>query len=163
MTVTLYDKGEILGDAKVVQVDDAIVVEEIAPIIVRMKADAKAEKINLILAVGYRSFEKQLELRHQNVIDKTRSGDMEYLKNAPSTDFNPVTAKPGWSNHHDGKAYDFNVTGYPRVYAWLVKNALRYGFVRTVLSERWHWEHLPDVKNMFAYVPKYHTTWDGLV
>lgn len=76
--------------------------------------------------------------------------------------FSPATAKPGWSNHSDGTAYDFSVID-PRVYAWLVKNAINYKLIRAVSSERWHWEYMPNETNMFKVVPKTHPTWDNLV
>jgi LAS superfamily LD-carboxypeptidase LdcB len=56
---------------------------------------------------------------------------------------NPA-AKPGYSNHQSGRALDINLLGVPReTYAWLKKNASRYGFRRTVASEPWHWEYSP--------------------
>jgi LAS superfamily LD-carboxypeptidase LdcB len=54
---------------------------------------------------------------------------------------NPA-ARPGRSNHQNGIAIDFNVSAQNgRVFEWLTKNAWRYGFIRTVTSERWHWEY----------------------
>lgn len=50
-----------------------------------------------------------------------------------------LAARPGYSNHQDGKALDLN-TRDPGVYAWLTRNGARFGFKRTVPSERWHWE-----------------------
>jgi LAS superfamily LD-carboxypeptidase LdcB len=56
---------------------------------------------------------------------------------------NPA-AKPGYSNHQSGRAVDINLLGVPReTYAWLKKNASRFGFRRTVASEPWHWEYSP--------------------
>lgn len=68
-----------------------------------------------------------------------------------------TAAHPGWSNHQSGVAVDIDGCGglirVPRgmtempqpedptpVYAWLHANAKRFGFVRTVPSELWHWE-----------------------
>ncbi len=50
-----------------------------------------------------------------------------------------LAARPGFSNHQSGLALDLN-TQAPRVYGWLARNANRFGFCRTVPSERWHWE-----------------------
>jgi hypothetical protein len=49
-------------------------------------------------------------------------------------------ASPGWSNHQSGLALDLN-TSSGNVYNWLAANGGAYGFVRTVPSERWHWEY----------------------
>ncbi len=55
-----------------------------------------------------------------------------------------LAAKPGYSNHQGGIAVDINTGGTTtKVYAWLDKNAARFGFKRTVESEPWHWEFRP--------------------
>jgi hypothetical protein len=63
-----------------------------------------------------------------------------------------LAAKPGTSNHGKGIALDLNAKA-PGVYAWLAKNAITYGFIRTVPSERWHWEFRPNT-DKYAVVPK---------
>ena len=83
------------------------------------------------------------------------------MKTASHTLFKPVTGKPGFGVHNRGMADDWNTTGKPDSYKWLVNNAIKYGMVRTVQSERWHWEDLPGV-GQFAYVPKTDSSWDGL-
>jgi hypothetical protein len=45
-----------------------------------------------------------------------------------------LAAKPGYSNHQSGRALDLSVS------SWLVNNAARFGFKRTVPSEAWHYE-----------------------
>jgi LAS superfamily LD-carboxypeptidase LdcB len=158
----LYDQGKLIGFAPVKYVNKVRVVESMHDKIIELQAAAKTAKIKLTLAAGLRSWDEQMRLRMNNVIDKSKVSDLDYLATADPGMFSPRTGKPGWSNHHDGKAYDFNVTGLPKVYAWLVANAHSFGFVRTVKSERWHWEYIPSAKQ-FDYVPKTDATWDGLV
>ena len=45
-------------------------------------------------------------------------------------------------------------------YRWLSLNAWKYGFIRTVRSERWHWEFLPG-KGQFSRVPRDNPLWDS--
>ena len=45
-------------------------------------------------------------------------------------------------------------------YRWLSLNAWKYGFIRTVRSERWHWEYLPG-KGQFSRVPRDNPLWDS--
>ena len=45
-------------------------------------------------------------------------------------------------------------------YRWLSLNAYKYGFIRTVRSERWHWEWLPG-KHQFSRVPRDNPLWDS--
>ena len=158
----LFDQGKLIGFAPVKYIGSVRVVESMHDKILELQNVAKADGINLTLAAGLRSWDEQMHLRMHNVIDKTKVNDLDYLTTAPTGLFSPRTGKPGWSNHQDGKAYDFNVTGFPDVYRWLVNNAHAHGFVRTVGSERWHWEYLPTIFQ-FAYVPKTDATWDGLV
>ncbi len=157
----LWDNGKPIGYVPVAMVDGRKVVASLKDTIMKMKADAAKEGVILSLAAGLRTFGEQLELRKAHSVPKGIT-DQNYLLNADSADFSPVTAKPGYSNHHDGTAYDFNVTGKPDVYKWLVVYAHHYGFIRTVPSERWHFEHRPG-KDKFSVVPKNHPTWDGLV
>lgn len=49
----------------------------------------------------------------------------------------PIAAKPGTSQHEKGMAADI---GPASEYGWLAANAGRYGLVRTVKSEPWHFE-----------------------
>jgi hypothetical protein len=62
-----------------------------------------------------------------------------------------LAAKPGTSNHGKGIALDLNTDcggqtgakpncGGSAVYQWLYNNAHKYGFIRTVQTEPWHWE-----------------------
>lgn len=54
--------------------------------------------------------------------------------------------RPGNSNHQNGIAFDIDVNGGGSnpTYVWLSENATRFGFVRTVSHEAWHWEYLPE-------------------
>lgn len=55
-----------------------------------------------------------------------------------------VAAKPGTSNHGTGIALDVQQT--TGAYNWMRLNAEGLGWVRTVPSERWHWEYRPGTK-----------------
>ena len=51
-----------------------------------------------------------------------------------------MAAKPGHSNHQAGTALDLLLDA-PETFDWLQANAKRFGFVRTVRKEPWHWEY----------------------
>jgi LAS superfamily LD-carboxypeptidase LdcB len=64
-----------------------------------------------------------------------------------------LAAKPGFSNHQVGFAYDFAIDAYggnPR-YDWLKRNGPQHGFVRTVSGEPWHWEYRPKIAQTGAF------------
>jgi D-alanyl-D-alanine carboxypeptidase len=52
----------------------------------------------------------------------------------------PLASRPGTSNHESGHALDIESQKLG-VRLWLRRHAGRFGFQRTVPSERWHWEH----------------------
>jgi probable HAF family extracellular repeat protein len=88
---------------------------------------------------GYRSAERQIELRRQHC------GTSYYaIYEAPSSSCSPPTARPGRSLHERGLAIDFNCDGdlvrsrESRCFAWLDANANRFGLYN-LPSEPWHW------------------------
>ena len=86
------------------------------------------------------------------------------LWTACSTKFKPYVAIPGHSRHQSGTAIDFRYTGYKiqgtfenqtgkrktsvgdrrGTYAWLIDNTYKFGMVRTVTKEEWHFEYNPE-------------------
>jgi len=155
----LYDQGKLIGYSPVGYINGVKVISKVKPVLEVMIEAAKKDGVNLTLAAGLRTWGEQMALRKSNVIDKSKVTDVKYLTEAPATAFKPLTGKPGYSNHHDGIAYDFNVTGRPEVFKWLSANALSFGFVRTIPSERWHWELLPSVKDKFHFVKSTDPSW----
>lgn len=168
----LYSKGKFLGWGEVAMVDGHRVLASLKSMVANMQVAASKDNILLTLNSGFRTFNEQLKLRVQNTspTNKAKGLDREdkFLLTAPSTEFTPLTAMPGWSNHQDGHAFDFqtrdlaNTKGNENAYAWLVKHAIEHGFIRTVSSERWHWEYRPG-QDQFSVVPKTHSSWDNLV
>lgn len=99
---------------------------------VRMREAAAAAGLQLQLNSAFRSMKEQIEL-HQRYLNGTGN----------------LAAKPGFSNHQGGIAVDIATGGTTsRVYVWLAGNAARYGFIRTVPSEPWHWEYRPGEKGV---------------
>lgn len=122
----------------------------------RMRADAKADGVNLEFTTAFRDHDFQVRL-WESYLQATKvyadasmrvpgaqgfyDGYVEWcleLKLEP----HELVAKPGWSNHQQGTTIDIPVNGAKRarVYGWLVARARGYGFYKTVASERWHWE-----------------------
>ena len=89
-------------------------------------AQAAAKKgVHLKVISGFRSYSQQLYLYN-------------CYKNCNCNNCN-LAAKPGYSNHQSGHAVDLN-TSSSGIYSWLSANAAKYGWKRTVPSEKWHWE-----------------------
>jgi hypothetical protein len=89
-----------------------------------------AENITLSIESGFRSFPRQAELRR---LFEAHKGNL--------------AAKPGFSNHQHGQAFDLNTTGKlfdkDPIYRALKKHGPPLGFIRTVSGEPWHWEFRP--------------------
>lgn len=90
-----------------------------------MRRAAAADGIELVARSGFRSHEQQTWLYEQ-----WKAG----LGNR--------AARPGRSNHQNGRAVDLVIEA-PETYAWLLDNARAFGFEKTVRDEPWHWEHSP--------------------
>ncbi len=130
-----------------------------------MYNNAKLDGINLRINSGFRSpikdikvgtntVSSQLTLRKRNLLPKWKGKkDPSDSNLVPLSDyFDPVTAAPYKSKHGTGDAIDLN-TGTRRKgtlnekrYIWLVKNSWKYGFVRTVKSEEWHFVYFGKTK-----------------
>ncbi|WP_413287441.1 D-alanyl-D-alanine carboxypeptidase family protein [Bdellovibrio sp. HCB337] len=111
----------------------------------QMRAAALQENIQLMPFSGFRSY-----LHQKNLIDK-------HLKNGrPLDDILTHIAIPGFSEHHSGRAIDIHAYGHPTLteefenteeFAWLSKNAARFGFRLSyprdnphgIIYEPWHW------------------------
>ena len=98
-----------------------------------MLAAAQADGITLT-GWGWRSHERQIELRTQNCADPFTT---------PSNQCSPPTATPGNSRHEFGLAIDFHIEGQvidtdSAEFAWLSENAADFGLFN-LPSEPWHW------------------------
>jgi len=138
-----WDAGHFLKQLTLVNIMGAdrqikqVSSENLDPYLALVNA-AAADGVELPLKSGFRSYPKQQYL-YQG-----------YISKAPG--FN-LAAKPGFSNHQDGFDFDFAISGYegnPR-YDWLKRNGPRFGFVRTVNKEPWHWEYRPQIAQGGTY------------
>lgn len=158
---------------KLVVVDGQLLDETVANAFLQMREDAAKEGVKISLTSGFRpafgpnftaktSKNRTINVTTQESLrrDKNRwiqyqrikyRSDDDYVMNAPASAYNPATAPPGKSNHGNGFALDlstgsrvaFSKKLNDKVYTWLVKNSWKYGFVRAVNSEEWHYEYRP--------------------
>jgi LAS superfamily LD-carboxypeptidase LdcB len=157
----LYTNGKVIGQSPIIFIGKARVAKIYETKIKALLDAAAKDNIPIKINSSLRTWDEQIVLRKQNLKDKTKINDVDFLTNAPSNEFSPLTGKPGFSNHQNGRAFDFNTIN-PIVYKWLVKNGISFNFIRTVKSERWHWEYL-EKTDQFKFVPKTDPTWDKLV
>lgn len=181
--ITLFN---IPGTTQAVRADSAFA-------FAAMKDAASKDGVNISLGSGFRpafgeftqmttKSGKKLPVTSQYSIRKSRApskGEDHWL-NAPSSAYDPAVAPPGKSNHGNGIALDLNTGGYPsypahpflqggKIMKWLTENAHRFGFLRAVSSEAWHWEYYPPGKpdskgrnsstGPYTIVPSSHVTW----
>jgi len=133
-----------------------------------MHAQAKRDGISLKILSASRSFYHQKSIWEGKWNGKRRVGGIRNIKRSIK---NPTkralkileySSMPGSSRHHWGTDIDLNAftnryfeRGYgKKVYAWLVKNAPRYGFCQPYTrkgsarphgynEEKWHWSFKP--------------------
>lgn len=117
-----WQGGRRLGAIDAVVIDGKPVAVRTADAYKRMRDAARRDGVTLRINSGFRSYEEQAALYK---LYRQGRGNL--------------AAKPGYSNHQNGRALDLN-TSDPGVYRWLSRNARHFGFRRTVPSEKWHWE-----------------------
>ena len=147
-----------------------LVREDVATAYFAMREAAKKDGVTIQITSAFRppfkleggvttKSGKKLSPTSQYAIRKERAPGKgeDYWLNASANSYDPQVAPPGSSNHGSGIALDLNTGGFPRypgepltaggkVYEWLAKNGHRYGFIRGVSSEAWHWEYYPPNK-----------------
>jgi len=157
------------GNSPAIKFNNKLIIEKYYAPLKKMYDAAKSDGVTLVLNDAYRLFDDQYNLRVKNAPSSKKS-DENFLKTASSSQFNPATAPPGYSLHHFGIAFDISTAGGKNAaYKWLEKNAINFGFIRTVKSETWHWEYKPWEEgrtnlrawDKYAAVPKGHPTWNS--
>lgn len=100
---------------------------------------AARDGVSLCAASGWRSPQKQIELRREHC------GSSNYaIYYMPASQCSPPTARPGSSMHERGLAIDFSCNGGGAIrygnscWNWLAAHADEYGLYN-LPSEPWHW------------------------
>ena len=108
---------------ELVRIDGKAVAKKSAGPFLSMRAAAGRAGVRIYVVSGFRTMSEQ-----------------QYLWNLYGS---PRAARPGYSNHQSGTAFDLNTAGFGgSVYNWLTAHAWSYGFKRTVSFEPWHWEYM---------------------
>lgn len=128
-----WEKGKFIGNrvlANIVGMGSEMEQVTLAGLSAYLKLKDAAAKKNLSLQInsGFRTFQRQ-----------------ESLFIAHEQGHGALAARPGFSNHQHGQAFDLNTGGFDGnpIYDWLKKNGPKFGFIRTVNREHWHWEYRP--------------------
>jgi len=112
---------------------------------VRMRAQAREDGIELQVVSAFRSARYQLGILERKV-ERGQSID----------DILRVSAAPGYSEHHSGRALDLTTPGFTALeeeferspaFAWLKRHAIGFGFALSyprgnahgIAYEPWHW------------------------
>ena len=141
------------------QIDGAAINVKIAPAFLDMKEAAKKDGVYLKINSGFRSPYDSINTKSSSGVKVTSSSQDSLYKSYLSGKGN-VAAKPGKSNHGNGIGLDLNTGGKSssrfsnvdrKIYTWLVKNSWRFGFIRAVSSEEWHYDYLPDLAKNGPY------------
>jgi LAS superfamily LD-carboxypeptidase LdcB len=118
-TMTAYDQGKAYK-IEVVKIATKRVSVPTGHAFLKMQKAANEAGVSLTLSSGFRTMDEQ-----------------EYFYNCYKTkscNNGNLAAKPGYSNHQNGRALDLSTS------KWLANNADKFGFKRTVPSEAWHYE-----------------------
>lgn len=133
-----------------------------APFEAKTGKTSKGKTFTISGQLGVRTKDRWRPERSNGKLGKCGEWDEEKRKFAATSCFQPATAPCGKSKHGIGIAADLNTGGfdavYPptssltKVYVWMALNGWKYGFVRAVSSETWHFEYWPNLAKKGPYV-----------
>jgi hypothetical protein len=158
------------GTVETAIIDGCPVSKDIAGFYLTMRDAAERDGVTLQIVSAFRGNDDAII--PEECGGGVKSGQQTlWDQNCGSGVCDPATASVGRSNHQSGIAFDL-VTGMPKsqvsnpgsitaTYKWLMLNAHKYGFVRGVSSERWHWEYQAGAGSQFMIVARDHSTWDS--
>ena len=121
---------------------------------IKMYNSAESEGYNLIINSAYRSYEEQVELTNL------------YLNSYGQSYVDKYVAKPGFSEHQTGLAFDIGsrnskVFANSKEYQWIKDNAYKYGFIYRFDSryedltgfrhEAWHYRYVGEEIAKYIY------------
>jgi LAS superfamily LD-carboxypeptidase LdcB len=151
-----YDmRGKLLGEIETGKIKTPIIKEEnkkvmrkdAAAAYERMKQAAKSQGVDLKATSAFRSWKEQEVLRKNWVERKAGANPASKPGNSLHQSGIAVDIQTGTPNPFKGTRFGYDpfkpslaeYSGASKIYKWLAKNAAEYGFVRTVVSEPWHW------------------------
>ena len=114
-----YDRGSPYS-IEVITIGGKRVSKPTGHAFLKLQKAAHAAGVNVTINSGFRTNDEQKYFYNCYKTKKCNGGN--------------VAAKPGYSNHQNGRALDLSTS------KWLANNAGKFGFKRTVPSEPWHYE-----------------------
>ena len=159
-------EGFVKIDKKYADRDSLYLRQETYEAYLRMHWAAQKDGISIVIVSATRNFE------YQKGIWELKWKNLSSIKD-PSVRARKImeySAMPGTSRHHWGTDIDltsvsskyFDTPEGQKLYAWLIKNAPRFGFCQPYTQgrttgykeEKWHWTYLPLSKNFTAVAGK---------
>ena len=144
---------------KCCQIDGAAVNVKIAPAFLDMRAAAQKDGIKIKINSAFRSPYDSINAKSESGV-KVSASSQKQLYDSYLAGKGNLAAKPGGSNHGNGIGLDLNTGGKSKgrfinvdkkIYTWLVRNSWKYGFIRAVAGEEWHYDYLPDLAKKGPY------------
>lgn len=135
-------------------IDGSLVNILIAPSFLDMRDAAKRDGIIIKVSSGFRAPYDSIDAKSSKGT-VVKASSQQYLYDgwiAKKPGFN-LAAKPGGSPHGYGIGMDLNTGGKSqarfsnvdrKIYQWLCENSWKYGFVRSVVNEEWHFDYRPE-------------------
>lgn len=140
-----FDNGRLLGQASCVCIDGKPVTTMVSEPFRVMRAAAQRDSEILTITSGFRTNSEQEYFY--------RCYQIKELFGVTVCNNGNLAAVPGTSNHQKGTAIDVSTNeGENSAYTWLINNAHKFGFVRTVPKETWHWEYRPSSASCDSHI-----------
>jgi hypothetical protein len=118
-----YSGGNRIGTVDVIRVGGKRVTKSVGQAFLKFQRAAASAGVDVGLNSAFRTMAEQRYFYGCYQSGSCNSGNL--------------AARPGYSNHQSGRAIDISNSRS----SWVVANASRFGFKRTVPSEPWHFEY----------------------
>ena len=143
---------------KLCQIHEKPVNVAIADAVLDLIEAAAKDGVTVVVRSGFRpAFDPNLSAKSEGGVKVSAQSQEDLVRqncsgSGKNRKCNPDTAPAGSSRHGNGIAIDFNTGARSgkfkplntKVYTWMVKNSWKFGFIRAVKSEEWHYEYWPE-------------------
>ena len=126
-TQTAYEGGRSLGSVKLMKIGNKVTTFKTGRAYLKLRDQMAAAGVTISINSGFRTMAEQTYFYNCYLHHSCNNGNL--------------AAKPGYSNHQNGRALDLAISNQTKFKSELARLGLSGAWKRTVPSESWHWEY----------------------
>lgn len=127
---TAYENGRAIGTVTLMKIGSKKTTYKTGHAFLELREKMAARGVTVSLNSGFRTQSEQQYFYNCYRTGRCNNGNL--------------AAKPGYSNHQNGRAVDLSISNHTKFRQALSALGLNNQWRATVASERWHWEYFGD-------------------